>query len=335
MKLWAAFLKDLLKLVTSGGKVSRWTLPLSKKSYFVLYDCPGLWCTDLELKRLTEDLRQIALESQSGKELPLYGTLLGERDDLKERVIAVAYSKKGEPLGFSAQKYLDLKEEHFCLRVLHLGLVFVSPKAQGQNLTYLLAVLPNVLLTLRSGLRSAWVSNVSQVPAVVGLVAKNYTEVYPNVDGTEQTFLHRKLASLIVRDHRKAFGVGEDATWDPKRQVLMNAYTGGSDHLKKTFQESPMHRDPKINALCESELNYSRGDDFVQVGQLCSSSFVSLFKSKKSKQSFWQLSFNLSLFVLIGTIVPVIRWLIPGRAFLAVSEGVAKTTLYRGESDAI
>lgn len=331
MNAWKDVFKDMALFLSTGGERFRWTLPLSKSSCFVLFDRPGRWCTDAELKKITEDMIRVAAEGQQDKEVPLYGPLLGDRSDLKDRVISIAYDKSGEPIGFSAQKYLDLREDRFRMVVLHLGLIFVSPKAQGRNLSYLLGVLPNVILTLKAGLRPAWVSSVSQVPTVVGLVAKSFSDVYPNVDGARQTFLHKKYASLIVRDHRAAFGVGSEAGWDARRQVLTNAYTGGSDHLKKQFSSAPKHRDPRINELCERELDYERGDDFVQVGLLSPAQFIDLFKKKMKKQNAVQLTMNLSLFFVLSLLLPMVRWLIPGAEFYATSGPGRRPLIYSGD----
>jgi hypothetical protein len=64
------------------------------------------------------------------------------------------------------------------------------------------------------------------------------------------------------------FGVGEEAGFDEARFVITNAYTGGSDALKKTFAAAPKHRDEQYNAFCSRELDYARGDDVLQLGRI-------------------------------------------------------------------
>jgi hypothetical protein len=68
--------------------------------------------------------------------------------------------------------------------------------------------------------------------------------------------------------HRAVFGVGEEAGFDEARFVITNAYTGGSDALKKTFEAAPKHRDEQYNAFCARELDYARGDDVLQLGRI-------------------------------------------------------------------
>lgn len=288
------------------------TLPLSKKTYFKLYERPGNWCSEEELTKITQDLRRIAQEGQKGNPIPEYGVLKGDRKDLSQRVISIAYDKKtGDPLGFSAQIYLPLKFKSFSETVLHLGLIYISPQAQGKNISYLLAVLPNILILLKSGLRPIWVSNVSQVPAVVGLVDKNYSHSYPSSNPeAKQTFMHKKLSQLIMQKHRAAFGVGDDAEFIEDKQIITNAYTGGSDNMKKSFAEATKHKDAQVNALCEKSLNYDRGDDFLQLAILSPQSIIDLFKNKKSKQSRGQIAFTLAAFACFIAILPVIRWVV-------------------------
>jgi hypothetical protein len=64
------------------------------------------------------------------------------------------------------------------------------------------------------------------------------------------------------------FGVAAEAGFDDERFVITNAYTGGSAPLKKTIAEASPHRSRAVNEMCRTSLDYDRGDDFLQVGQL-------------------------------------------------------------------
>ena len=70
-----------------------------------------------------------------------------------------------------------------------------------------------------------------------------------------------------MRDHRDAFGVGTEAGFDRERFVITNAYTEGSDGLKKAYSAAPKHRDQRYNEMCLRQLDYERGDDFLQIGR--------------------------------------------------------------------
>ena len=58
----------------------------------------------------------------------------------------------------------------------------------------------------------AWISNVTQVPAVFGMVAESFDRVYPTANPLDrQRYDHLHLARQIMERHRRVFGVGEEA----------------------------------------------------------------------------------------------------------------------------
>jgi hypothetical protein len=114
-----------------------------------------------------------------------------------------------------------------------------------------------------------WVSNVTQVPSIIGRVADTFSDVYPRPGAScRPPADHVILASQIMRHHRTAFGVGKEAIFDETRFVIQNAYTGGSNNLKKTFAAVQKHRNDAYNEFCARELDYARGDDFLQIGRV-------------------------------------------------------------------
>ena len=101
-----------------------------------------------------------------------------------------------------------------------------------------------------------------------GMVAESFANVHPKPDGARASFEHVLLARQIMSAHRHVFGVGPDAGFDEARFVITNAYTGGSDDLKKSYDEAAKHRNDAFNEACARELDYARGDDFLQLGQV-------------------------------------------------------------------
>ena len=70
-----------------------------------------------------------------------------------------------------------------------------------------------VLLLVRGGLRPIWVSNVTQVPAVVGMVAESFGQVFPapprpGRPAPRRSLTHLLVARQIMQHHRHVFGVG-------------------------------------------------------------------------------------------------------------------------------
>ena len=93
--------------------------------------------------------------------------------------------------------------------------------------------------------------------------------MHPNPAAPRRAALwHRLAARALLRDDRPVFGVDEHAPFDETRFVIEDSYRGGSDALKKTFNEAQPHREAVFNAWAEEELDYRRGDDVVQVGRI-------------------------------------------------------------------
>jgi hypothetical protein len=116
-------------------------------------------------------------------------------------------------------------------------------------------------------MRPIWISSVTQVPAVYGMVAELYSNVFPGQQ-ERPTYEQTLMARRIMSGHRQVFGVGEEAQFDEATFVIANAYTGGSDNLKKSFESAPKHRKAIYNEVCGRDLDYDRGDDFIQIGRL-------------------------------------------------------------------
>ena len=297
--------KDFLSIRMSFGKFD-----------LEFWERPGLWCSDEELKAMTAELRTVAAAGQRGKPVPQYGVLLGDRKDLSRRIITIAYDReKKTAVGFNAIVALELDVGVHTESVLHLGLTYIDPSCQGQALPALLYGASTFLTFFKGGLRAFWVSNVTQVPSVIGKFASTYSGAYPSpVIPSRQTFTHLTLARQIMRTERTAFGVADDAPYDEVRSIILNAYTGGSDELKKTFAEAPKHRDPRVNAWCEKELDYARGDDVLQLGRCSLGTAVRFLREKLPRGSGPQLMYQAVVLLLLGTVIPIIRWLIPAAA---------------------
>ncbi len=233
-----------------------------------IYDCPGEWMSDVELDRLRAELRGVAQAAIPG---PLeYGVFLPDRKPYTNRLVVVGrHLKNAEAVGFNAMPQLHLEIEGKEVTVLHLGLLAIHPRYQRLGFQGLLYGLGGFACVNRIRERPVWISNVSEVPAVLGAVADNFLDVYPSyANPRPPPPAHRAIARAIMAGHRHEFGVGPDARFDDERFVIMGSYTGGSDALKKTFESAPRYRVEACNAWCQTQLDYSRGDDVLQIGQL-------------------------------------------------------------------
>jgi hypothetical protein len=234
-----------------------------------IVESPGRALSESDLEALVTQLRTVAAKTLPNQSLD-YGIFSGEPECLSRAVITlICEEQTGRPVAFNALSILPVELDGEPVDVTHLGLVMVDPDERGQGFSWVLYGLTALVLFARDGMRPKWISNVSQVPAVVGMVSETFCDVFPSPhSGTRRSFAHLQLARGIMARHRAAFGVGDDAGFDEATFVIGNAYTGGSDALKKSFEIAPKHRDEQYNAFCARELDYSRGDDFLQIGRI-------------------------------------------------------------------
>jgi GNAT superfamily N-acetyltransferase len=239
-----------------------------------------------------------------------YGVFSGDRETLSRTVLTVVYeARTGRPVAFNALALLDAHLGGRPVEILHLGLVMVRPDVRGKGLSATLYGLTCVLLFLRRQCRPLWISSVTQVPAVVGMVAETFSGVFPGRPGSHQSFQHRRLAIQIMDHWRRAFGVGADAGFDEARFVITNAYTGGSDELKKTLDQTAKHRDERYNALCAGELDYTRGDDLLQIGQIDMRAAARYLARVAPPDSLPGMVAAFALLMIQTALLPLLHWL--------------------------
>nr|WP_300309313.1 hypothetical protein [Halomonas sp.] len=277
---------------------------------------PGNVLDDPSLEELVGMLRLVASRTLKGGELT-YGIFSGDRERLSRSVVTLITEKAtGKPVAFNTLAVMDATfagEKH---QILHLGLVIVDPDSRETGLSSALYGLTVLILFLRGGLRSRWISNVTQVPAIIGMVSETFSDVFPSPrNDTRQHFVHLSLARQIMRLHRHVFGVGDDAGFDEARFVITNAYTGGSDDLKKTFENAPKHRDERYNTFCREMLDYARGDDVLQLGQIDMAAARRYLLREMPKGSLPAIAGAAFFLLLQSMILPVLHWLDTSRPY--------------------
>jgi len=275
---------------------------------------PGLWMSPEELAKLVDDLRGVVAALGIG-DLE-YGVLSGNKDRLDHAVLTVIYDAKTEKaIAFNALSIMECELRGKSTEVLHLGLVAVDPNYRAKGMSWLLYGFTCFLLYFRNLLRPIWVSNVTQVPAIIGMTTEGFVDIFPSpTETSRRSFDHLQLARQIMKSHRHVFGVGQDASFDEERFVIMNAYTGGSDNLKKTFAQAPKHREERYNEFCRTQLDYDRGDDIIQLGRIQMPAMANYMIHSVPKGS-WMALFWTLLFALISALLlPVFQWLSPSKS---------------------
>jgi hypothetical protein len=301
------------------GALAGETLSLSfrpSREYRVwIVERPGSSVDAPALESLKQDCDTVVRACLTGQSLD-YGLFADDGAAWDRSIITlVTRIADGRPVAFNAMPQLDVIRAGAPETVLHLGLVMVDPAERSGGLSWILYGLTCFALFLRQGLRPLWVSSVTQVPAVVGMVAETFSEVFPAQGGTAQSFTHRHLAHQIMRSHRHAFGVGEDAGYDADRQVITDAYTGGSDNLKKTFDIAAKHRHEDYNAFCARALDYARGDDVLQIGKIDLAAGQRFLSRSVPRSALPQLAVQAAMLLAGAVLAPLIQWLDPSRPY--------------------
>lgn len=281
-----------------------------------IVESPGLSLAQEQLDELVSQLRAVAAKTLPAGSLT-YGIFSGEREKLSRAIVTLIYEEtSGRPVAFNALSVMDVELDGECEKVTHLGLVMVDPEVQGQGLSWVLYGLTTLVLFARDGLRPKWISNVTQVPAVFGMVCETFSDVFPSPQpAARQNFAHLQLARGIMRLHRAVFGVGSEAGFDEARFVITDAYTGGSDALKKTYEVAPKHRDEQYNAFCARELDYARGDDVLQLGRIDLAGARRYLLREVPHGSLPALLAASAVLSLQRLILPVMHWLDDTRVF--------------------
>ncbi|MDB5530073.1 MAG: hypothetical protein JWR51_3176 [Devosia sp.] len=292
------------------------SLPVGQSRRMRIIERPGLWMKPEALAELVGKLRQIASRTLADKDLE-YGIFSGDKSRLESTFITlVTDSKSGAPIAFNALPVIPLELDGRPVELLHLGLVMVDPDQRSKGLSWVLYGLTCFLLFIRNQGRPIWISNVTQVPAVVGMVTETFSEVYPDpAGGGPRKFRHLVLARQIMRTHRYVFGVGAEAEFDEQQFIIRNAYTGGSDNLKKSFEVAQKHRKDVFNAFCQRHLDYNRGDDVIQIGKLDLPAARRYLTDMVPKGALGFVAVASIMALIQRAILPVIQWLDATREF--------------------
>jgi GNAT superfamily N-acetyltransferase len=275
---------------------------------------PAEWMSQAAIQGIVDDIRVVAARTLPAGSLD-YGIFKADGQQLSRAILTILYEEaSGRPIAFNALAVLDVAMHGRPTHVIHLGLVMVDPDIRGQGLSWILYGLTCLILFVRNQFRPLWLSNVTQAPAVVGMVSETFSDVFPSPDpAIRRSFEHLLLARQIMARHRAAFGVGEEAGFDEERFVIRNAYTGGSDHLKKTFAVAAKHRHEEFNEFCARGLDYSRGDDFLQIGRIDLPASRRYLLHSVPRRSLPGLLATLGFLAMQRVALPVLYWFTPDK----------------------
>lgn len=300
LRVWVRALRQKrldLNFRTGGGVRTR------------IVERPTEWMAPEAIAALVADLSAVASRTLPSAALD-YGVFRADREQLSRAILTILYAEEdNRPIAFNALAVMDVAMHGRPATVTHLGLVMVDPDIRGHGLSWILYGLTCLILFVRNQFRPIWLSNVTQVPAVVGMVAETFSDVFPSpAPDARRSFDHLLLARQIMARHREVFGVGAEAGFDEERFVIADAYTGGSDALKKTFVAAPKHRLPDYNAFCANMLDYDRGDDLLQIGRIDLAASRRYLFDSVPRGSLLQVLGTLAFVLLQRVALPALYW---------------------------
>ncbi len=271
---------------------------------------PAYSLPEEELVKLREDLKRVVKKSIPKENLD-YGIFSETSDAFKTSIITIIYRQEDNfPIAFNSLSWIPCKLRGKDEDLLHLGLVVIDPDVREGGLSWILYGLTTILLFVRKKLKPIWISNVTQVPAIIGKVSQSFDGVYPTPANIgKPPFIHLWIVRQIMESKRHVFGVGPDAEFDFDKFIIKNSYTGGSDHLKKKFTEAQPHRDATYNDFCKDNLDYERGDDFIQIGQLNLNMTKDFLLKSVPKKSMLRIAVSLFFISIQSVLSPVLLWL--------------------------
>lgn len=235
-----------------------------KNFNYQVYFYPGKTLSDAKLAELVAELREVA--SSCFDDVPNYQALTGKREELARAVIVVARDKNMRAKGFCSALLLPVENVG---SVLHLGLTCVHPSARGKKLTHKLSqkLLLKFLLK-ESPLAETWITNCACVLSSLGNVAMYFEEIYPSPYGEEVPSLtHLNIAKAIDKYYREPIAINEDAKFNEETFVFEGS-VDGTTFQKDGEDKRYHHRNKEITSYYQGILDFSRGDEVLQIGKV-------------------------------------------------------------------
>lgn len=281
----------------------------SADGYIVrIIENPKQSVSEEEQEKIVADLKSV-INSLNLPQLD-YGVFKDPTFFLTHGLFTIIYDKATQqPVAFNTQTVMHCTLKGKMTPVYHMGLAIIQPSQQSKGLSRVLYGLTTFLVFFKNRLKPIWVSSVTQVPAAFGSIADSFSDVYPSGNpGERASYDHLQLARQIMNEYRFVFGIGPEANFLEEKFIIENSYTGGSDLLKKTYNDCPKHRNTQYNDFCVQNLNYERGDDYLQIGRITLTTYFQLLIHSLQDNS---LSIPLYRFIFAfceSVILPIINW---------------------------
>ncbi len=250
---------------------------MNKSGYRIEYLYrPGLKRSESDLKHLVKEIREAA--STCFDDLPGYQAMAGSREEMSDKVIALAWRPDGKIAGFCSMVVLPVPGVG---DVLHTGLTCVRPEDRSSGLTHVLASRATVqYLARQSPVGRVWVSNVACVLSSLGNVAMHFDNVYPSPYLKRGPgAVHFMIARAIDEHYRDKIFISPEAEFDYENFVFRRSVEGTV--FQKDREDSRYHhRDKVLNDYYASLMDFGRGDEVLQVASV---SLLTIMRHARSR----------------------------------------------------
>lgn len=225
---------------------------------------PGRRLSDAALAKLVDELREVAADCF--EELPDYQCLRGTREELSDKVIALARCADGRLAGFCSAVLLDVPGVG---AVLHLGLTCVRADQRSGGLTHRLTSTLTVRYLLRHRpLSRVWVSNVACVLSSLVNVGRHFDHVFPSPEGpAAPSTNHRRIAEAIDALYRDKIYIRPDARFD-RESFVFRGSVRETVFQKDEHDARYRHRDAAANRFYGDRMDFEHGDEVLQIGSM-------------------------------------------------------------------
>ncbi len=169
---------------------------------------------------------------------------------------------EGEAVGFFYNVMLDEKT----VPAIHAGLVMI---ARNQGVDLLRVPYAYMALLQRKEYGDYYYTNISSTPSIIGTFGDLFSDVWPNYRGNlirppNKQYVH--VLSLLTKEYVDRYFPKDRIEIDQKRFVMR------SPQKEMGFEQNPrkLSRYHKLeaNLFCIYWLDYSKGEDIVQVGRV-------------------------------------------------------------------
>ena len=222
---------------------------------------PGLYFTDFEIRNLVHDIRDVAVTAFNP--IPDYQAMTGTREELSDKIIALAWDKT-TLAGFASTVELHIPTIG---NILHLGLTVVRPEYRSNGLTHLLMqkAITSYIIQKAIYFDKLWVTNCAAVLSSLVNVALHFEQVYPSPHPVTYTQQHKVIAETIDQLYRKKIYIRDDSYFDSTNHIFKSSVKG-TVFQKDINDTSYYHRNTEYNNYYKNLMDFSNGDEILQVG---------------------------------------------------------------------